>query len=352
MRKVSISAIAIMACMLAAASSVAAQDLGEAARLERERKANLTRHVPVITNEDLGRDRIVLPQTETPEVAATPAPSPIVTAPAATTVIASKPAIVPGVRPATVATQNISPQPGELGFSLGDYARKLRAEKVERLAREQQLQREPSAVVASAAKPAAEIHVGSAPARSLQSAKNLPARSLELTNDVAKAVTKNVAGDRAVEVRRGDSLWRISRRHLGRGHLWQLVWKTNPQIANPEVIRVGQTVQLPSSEIVAAALANESVTRVAKAEPKLPKLEQRASSVTESKNFDTHVSPVTFGQGRERKSAATASLVSAQATMPKRNGLRSSNVTRAAWEPLPQITKPHAAIAASYRNPN
>jgi nucleoid-associated protein YgaU len=278
MRRISISSIVALACIIAAASSVAAQDLGEAARQERERKKNLTQHAPVITNQDLSRDRILFPRTETaPEVpptvtsVATPAN---VTAPAS---VAKTP----------VRVQDIYPQPGQSGFSLGEYARKLREEKASRLAAEQR-----AAEAAVAATNAKEMPSHSAPVRSLQAARNFPARPLQntktlpaplptsktraprqfaVTKDDAKDVARNIPDERTVEVRRGDSLWRISRRHLGHGHLWTLVWKSNPQIAHPDVIRIGQSVQLPSPEVVAETLAKEEAVRVASVTPVQPK---------------------------------------------------------------------------------
>jgi nucleoid-associated protein YgaU len=275
MRRISISAIVGVACILAATTSVVAQDLGEAARQERERKTNLTRHATVITNDDLSREKIVSPQPEIPVVATAPAPS------------APAPAIVAPQPSATrVAVQPVHPAPGEPGFSLGEYARKVREEKATRLAKEQELERQAAdaAVVASA--PQQEVQP--APVRSQRAAAALPPRSLQpakivappavvtkrdkqvakhdaqVTKREAQVVTKNVSTG-AVEVRRGDSLWRISRRHLGHGHLWQLVWKSNPQIANPAIIRIGQTLDLPSAEVVAAALAKEAETRLANA---------------------------------------------------------------------------------------
>lgn len=35
--------------------------------------------------------------------------------------------------------------------------------------------------------------------------------------------------ERVIRVRRGDSLWKIARHHLGHGRLWRLVWQNNPK---------------------------------------------------------------------------------------------------------------------------
>ena len=50
-----------------------------------------------------------------------------------------------------------------------------------------------------------------------------------------------------IRVRRGDSLWRISRRHLGNGKKWATFYKLNKRkIDNPHLIYPGQTLIIPS----------------------------------------------------------------------------------------------------------
>jgi nucleoid-associated protein YgaU len=49
-----------------------------------------------------------------------------------------------------------------------------------------------------------------------------------------------------IRVRRGDSLWRISRRHLGNGKKWAAFYKANKRkIDNPNLIFPGQTLIIP-----------------------------------------------------------------------------------------------------------
>ena len=51
---------------------------------------------------------------------------------------------------------------------------------------------------------------------------------------------------RIIKVRRGDSLWRIARRHLGRGKKWAAFYKANKdKIDNPDRIFPGQVLILP-----------------------------------------------------------------------------------------------------------
>lgn len=51
---------------------------------------------------------------------------------------------------------------------------------------------------------------------------------------------------RIIKVRRGDSLWRISKRHLGNGKKWAKFYRLNKRkIDNPDLIFPGQTLILP-----------------------------------------------------------------------------------------------------------
>lgn len=46
-------------------------------------------------------------------------------------------------------------------------------------------------------------------------------------------------------VKKGDTLWSISRKELGNAFLWPKVWKENPEISNPDHLYPGQTVKIP-----------------------------------------------------------------------------------------------------------
>lgn len=51
---------------------------------------------------------------------------------------------------------------------------------------------------------------------------------------------------RIIRVRRGDSLWRISKRHLGKGRKWAVFYEANKaKIDNPNLIYPGQTLIIP-----------------------------------------------------------------------------------------------------------
>jgi nucleoid-associated protein YgaU len=48
-----------------------------------------------------------------------------------------------------------------------------------------------------------------------------------------------------VEVRPGDSLWKLAARYLGHGERWHEVAMLNPHLADPSLIRVGEWIQMP-----------------------------------------------------------------------------------------------------------
>jgi len=57
----------------------------------------------------------------------------------------------------------------------------------------------------------------------------------------------DAAEPKVIRVRRGDSLWRIAKRHLGKGRKWAAFYKANKaKIDNPDLIYPGQTLVIPS----------------------------------------------------------------------------------------------------------
>jgi len=72
----------------------------------------------------------------------------------------------------------------------------------------------------------------------------------KLATVVEPATTTDAASESAkpkiIKVRRGDSLWRIARRHLGKGRKWAAFYKANKhKIDNPDLIFPGQVLILP-----------------------------------------------------------------------------------------------------------
>ncbi len=72
------------------------------------------------------------------------------------------------------------------------------------------------------------------------------------------------AGESATyRVHKGDTLWEISGTHLQDPYAWPKVWKRNPKIKNPNLIKPGEVVRLPGKakkKVKAKAKAKPSVT--------------------------------------------------------------------------------------------
>ena len=45
-------------------------------------------------------------------------------------------------------------------------------------------------------------------------------------------------------VRRGDSLWKLAREHLGRGMRWEALLRANPWIRDPDRLRIGAQIRV------------------------------------------------------------------------------------------------------------
>jgi nucleoid-associated protein YgaU len=56
---------------------------------------------------------------------------------------------------------------------------------------------------------------------------------------------RDFAPAEGVRVRRGDSLWKLAQRYLGDGSQWREIFAVNPQLTNPNLIRVGELLALP-----------------------------------------------------------------------------------------------------------
>lgn len=240
---------------LSAASSFG-QSLGEVSRRDRTRKQSQPpRTLHVYTNEDMTRPQILVPEDQARFQAAREPAKP------------------------TLAQQDgvpvALPQPAEI--PLGDVARYLLLQK--ELRSDQPLMGLPRLSVAPPSRAPADIPLGDV-ARHYRLQKQLrqgmPARDLPGLNQpaaLASPVTArppsvsiptpvaappkpsfrralpvekpSLAAAGAVRVVRGDSLWKLARRHLGSGTKWRQLAELNPQLTNPHLIRVGEWIHLP-----------------------------------------------------------------------------------------------------------
>jgi LysM repeat protein len=71
-----------------------------------------------------------------------------------------------------------------------------------------------------------------------------PAEPQPVANS-ATVVTR-VSTQKTVSVQRGDSLWKLAQQNLGRGNRWPELVAVNPSIANPNQIRAGAELMLPT----------------------------------------------------------------------------------------------------------
>jgi len=228
----------VVSLLLACTMTSFAQSLGDIARQERERKQDQPqRETHVYTNEDLERPHILVPEDQARALAArtrnglTPAP----------TVQASEPSV-----PALPAAISVSPSsgaakaaliassPSRVEISSTDFPRSARSA----------IGTVPLSVLVSSPKGWRTVRLGTAKDESSSSdfATRKPVRAF------ARQPEANSSESTGVRVERGDSLWRLAAQHLGNGARWRELAKVNPELSNPNLIRAGDWIRLPSQE--------------------------------------------------------------------------------------------------------
>lgn len=237
----------MLVCLLVlGAASSFAQSLGEAARQERARKQSQPHPATrVYTKDDLARPQILAPEDRARIEAARKEKTP------------------PSAEPA-VDTSSSGAKPAEV--PLGDVARAYRL--LKQLHQKQEVVETPSVV-------------GTTPLASPTFSRPLTARPATFASDLRKpasaGVTKPDTGDKpravtVVQVRPGDSLWKLAERHLGRGSRWHRLAALNPEVADPHQLQIGQWIRLTLIESVPAhakqrrVKKGDSLWRLAQAE--------------------------------------------------------------------------------------
>jgi len=209
---------ATVVCLLfLGAASASAQSLGEIARRERAQKNQTPPPAThVYTNEDLQRPQILEPEDRARFDAK-------------------------GENPATTATPHAAApdnfsRPAEL--PLGDVARYYRL--LKELREEQRHAKEKvlpgNSVLATPKLTTPEM----IPARRPNKRPQPPPRSDPFSTRETPAIEAS-----GVRVRRGDSLWKLASVYLGKGTQWREIFAVNPELENPDLIRVGQWIRLP-----------------------------------------------------------------------------------------------------------
>jgi len=80
--------------------------------------------------------------------------------------------------------------------------------------------------------------------------KPLPAAPSLVPRAVPVAPIENkISGARQIQVQPGDSLWRLARRHLGNGSRWSDLLASNPGISDPNHIQPGTVLVVPASDL-------------------------------------------------------------------------------------------------------
>lgn len=76
-------------------------------------------------------------------------------------------------------------------------------------------------------------------------------------------------------IKKGDTLWDISRSKLQDHFLWPKLWNSNPQIKNPDAIYPGQKIRIPSKEELMRMSMPETVIEEAPIEAKPKIIEEK-----------------------------------------------------------------------------
>lgn len=222
-------------------STFAQEQLGDVAREARDRRADQSRGPHVYTNEDLAQPKIVIRRnSETTSVAESPAPA-----------VSDQPETVQNpLRPSEIVWPDEVP--------LGDIARFYR--------RQREVASTRDAEFASSEPPVLDMDF------LLPSPFASPlvdfSRTLSPIPFIPEPVWEPAAASSGtIQVRPGDSLWKIAERHLGRGEEWGIIAAANPELKDPNRIQAGQQLRLPASEAssispVSLAPSSEHVVEV------------------------------------------------------------------------------------------
>jgi len=229
-RQLAISS-ALLACVLVFGVTLgSSQSLGDIARQDRARKERQPhRATRVYTEEDLARPQILDPEDRVRFEAA------------------RKNWRAPWGEQTAEVSHGV---PQSVEISLGDVARRYRLLKQIQETRESNKTHRLPREAALASPVFSRPPTVSPPAPTFGALKPWPIGSPgPPTGSALRAVCR-------VPVQPGDSLWKLTKRYLARGAQWRQLAALNPEIANPDFIRVGEWVRL-SREPSGARPANQ-----------------------------------------------------------------------------------------------
>jgi nucleoid-associated protein YgaU len=258
------------------ASTSFAQSLGDIARQERERKKDMPA-THVYTNDDLAKAHILVPEDEArvmarkTDTAPAAQPAQVAIAPAEQNSLsaAAQQSVPPAISVSQdqVAVQTYSPataassedvaaaisaaeaiaDPGKLSppsaVTLPRAQRKIRLSTVSLTA--------PAADLESSSSARTRLHVEVAQPLAVVKPIEAPKRKIAIPQ-TKRTTVSNSESPNAVRVKRGDSLWKLAVEYFGNGQQWRAIAAMNPKISNPDRVRVGELVRLPSTSQLAA----------------------------------------------------------------------------------------------------
>lgn len=125
-----------------------------------------------------------------------------------------------------------------------------------------------------------------------------------------EAVAKEATGEnspayRIYEVRKGDTLWGISRKFIEDPYYWPDLWANNPDIQNPHFISPGQKLRIYTGPIVVVGIEDEKNVATPEQEVVTPEV---ASAPTEAEEVPFNIvvpSGVSFIAEREKSAGGT-----------------------------------------------
>jgi nucleoid-associated protein YgaU len=269
--RIGLKASALVSLTLFCAASNFAQSLGDIARQERERKKEQPpRATYVYTNDDLRRWHILVPEdkarvlaarnsasTPAVQVAQIPVPAPPVLASPAPVSVPPVPASVP---PAFASVETVVPTPAALKTppepeALPEDSARNRPQT--QLSTQSVVTSVPSEALLSppAPKKAPKKTVRPAIATGLVSGSDFSRHHLHraiLEREPADSGLAASGMSAVITVERGDSLWKLAKRYLGKGARWRELAALNTQILNANVLRVGEWICLPAGDLQTA----------------------------------------------------------------------------------------------------
>jgi hypothetical protein len=251
-RRIGLKSGVLVSLVLFSAAASFAQDLGDIARQERERrKEQPPRATYVYTDDDLKRQHILVPEDQARVVAArqsasTPAiqvseiripappqpalPAPVSASPAPASIAAVVPAPVPLGNPLEGLPEDSTGNHPQTQFPTPRVISPVPSDALLSLA---------------ARKKAVRPEIATALVSHSDFSRRQPHRAILEREPVNSRMA-------VVTVERGDSLWSLAKRYLGKGTRWRELAALNTQISNANFIRAGEWISLPAGNLQTA----------------------------------------------------------------------------------------------------